>query len=144
MSGDFIDSNVIVHAFDPTDRRKQMVATGLLERALLNGGAWISFQVVQEVLNVLTWRPAPAFSYEDAALLLRETLDRLWRVMPSRRLYESGLNIQARYGYAFYDSLIVAAALDSGCTRLLSEDLQAGQVIDGMTIENPFAAGRRR
>ena len=38
----------------------------------------------------------------------------------------------------FYDSLIVAAALEAGCTRLLSEDLQHGQQIEGLTIENPF------
>jgi len=43
-----------------------------------------------------------------------------------------------RYRFSFYDSLIVAAALDAGCKTLYSEDLQQGQRIDGLTIQNPF------
>jgi predicted nucleic acid-binding protein len=58
--------------------------------------------------------------------------------MPTQRLYEQALDIQSRYQYSFYDSLIIAAALDGGCTRLLSEDLQHGQRIESLTIENPF------
>jgi predicted nucleic acid-binding protein len=58
--------------------------------------------------------------------------------MPSPAIYERGIMVQARYGFHFYDSLIVAAALEAGCTRLLSEDLQHGQRIDSLTVENPF------
>jgi predicted nucleic acid-binding protein len=58
--------------------------------------------------------------------------------MPSDRLYSSAIEIQTRYRYSFYDALIIAAALEAGCTRLLSEDMQHGQRIEGMTIENPF------
>ena len=57
---------------------------------------------------------------------------------PSQGLYHRALDIQARYRYGFYDALIIAAALDAGCTRLYSEDLQHGQRIDGLIIENPF------
>ena len=62
----------------------------------------------------------------------------LWRIHPSPALYMRGLSIQERCGFSFYDSLIVAAALEGGCTRLLSEDLQHGQQIDGLRVENPF------
>jgi predicted nucleic acid-binding protein len=48
------------------------------------------------------------------------------------------LDLQTRYRYGFYDSLVIAAALDAGCTRLYSEDLQDGQRIEGLTVENPF------
>ncbi len=58
--------------------------------------------------------------------------------MPTLALYRRGLDIRARYGFSFYDSLIVAAALESGCTRIYSEDLQHGQQIEGLIIENPF------
>ena len=44
-----------------------------------------------------------------------------------------------RYRYGLYDALIIAAASDAGCTRLYSEDLQNGQQMDGVTIQNPFA-----
>jgi predicted nucleic acid-binding protein len=58
--------------------------------------------------------------------------------MPSLRLYRRGLDIQACFGFSFYDSLIVAAALEFGCSRLYSEDLRHGQRIEGLIIENPF------
>jgi predicted nucleic acid-binding protein len=60
--------------------------------------------------------------------------------MPSRGLYEQALNIQGRYGYGFYDSLIIAAALEAACSRLISEDFQDGQRIEGLRIVNPFAS----
>lgn len=58
--------------------------------------------------------------------------------MPSARLYQAAIELQERTQTSFYDSLIAAAALESGCTRLLTEDLQHGQRIDQVTIENPF------
>ena len=69
---------------------------------------------------------------------MRETLVPLWQIDPKPELYLRALDVQARYGYGFYDSLIIAAALEAGCTRLYSEDMQHGQRIEGLTIENPF------
>lgn len=136
MSGDFLDSNVILYTFD-VDEQKRLVAQGIVMAALA-GDACISFQVVQEVLNLLTRRRQPLASEAEARRALTDVLMPLWRVMPSQGLYERALGAQARYGYGFYDSLIIAAALESGCRRLLSEDLQHGQRIEGLTIENPF------
>jgi predicted nucleic acid-binding protein len=70
---------------------------------------------------------------------LTTVLAPLWRVVPSEELYERALEVMARYGYSFYDSLIIASALSAGCTRLLTEDLQHGQRIEGLTIHNPFS-----
>ena len=64
------------------------------------------------------------------------------QILPTPELYRSGLRVQARYGYRFYDSLVVAAALQAGCTTLYSEDMQDGQRIEGLTIRNPFAETR--
>jgi predicted nucleic acid-binding protein len=69
---------------------------------------------------------------------LQQVLVPLWRISPSQALYDRALDLQARYRYSFYDALIIAAALDAGCTRLYSEALQDGQKIEGLTIENPF------
>lgn len=139
MSADFIDSNVLLYLFDDTDTRKAGVAQQLVRQALA-GDAVISYQVVQEVLNVLRHRlPAPV-SPERARAFLVDVLEPLWRVMPSPELFRRGLEISDRYGYRFYDSLIIAAALTAGCTRLYSEDLQHRQRIDGLTIINPFEA----
>jgi predicted nucleic acid-binding protein len=139
MSGDFLDSNVILYAFDE-DQRKYEIARRVLEQALA-GEACISFQIVQEVLNVLSRRADSSPRGGQPGDVLRDMLMPLWRVMPSLGLYEQALSIQGRYGYSFYDSLVIAAALEAGCSRLLSEDLHDGQRIEGLTIVNPFASG---
>ena len=74
----------------------------------------------------------------DMRRYLESVLAPLFRVQPSLRLYRASLDIQSRYRFAYYDALIVAAALDAGCATLYSEDLQDGQRIDGLTVVDPF------
>lgn len=138
MSGEFIDSNVFVYLFDETDDRKREAAERIVDSALQTHNASISFQVVQETLNVLTRKLPTPMTVEGAKDFLRQVLVPLWRVSPSPALYDRALDLQSRYRYGFYDSLIVAAALDTGCTRLYSEDLQDGQRIERLSIRNPF------
>jgi predicted nucleic acid-binding protein len=140
MSGDFLDSNVILYMFD-VDERKNGVAHQVVAQAL-QGDACISFQVVQEVLNVLTHEANRQATPEQAEGVLASVLVPLWRVMPSQQLYSRALGVQSRYQFRFYDSLIVAAALEAGCDRILTEDLQDGQRIESLTITNPFATSR--
>ena len=141
MSGaDFFDSNVFVYLVDDADPAKQGVAGRLVHEAHLHQSAVISFQVVQETLHVLSRKFRVVANPVDARDFLRNVLAPLWRVQPSAALYARTLDVQERYRFSFYDSLIVAAALEAGCARLLSEDLQHGQLIDGLTIENPFRA----
>jgi predicted nucleic acid-binding protein len=138
MSGKFIDSNIFVYLFDETDDRRREAAERIVVSALQNHNASISFQVVQETLNVLTRKLPTPMTVEGAKDFLRQVLVPLWRVSPSPALYDRALDLQSRYRYGFYDSLIVAAALDAGCTLLYSEDLQDGQRIEGLSIRNPF------
>lgn len=140
MSGDLTDSNVFVYLFDETDEHKRGTSERIVERGLQANSASISFQVVQETLNVVTGKLAKPMTGEDVKTFVRNVLAPLWRVSPSLALYDRALDVQARYRYDFYDSLVVAAALDAGCTRLYSEDLQDGQKIEGLTIENPFVS----
>ena len=139
----FFDSNVFVYLFERTDFDKYLSARSLVNENLANRTGCISYQVVQETLNVIG-RRAGADS-ERVSRFLEEILIPFWeinRILPTQELYRSGLRIQARYGYSFYDSLIVAAALAAGCTTLYSEDMQDGQRIEGLTIRNPFAETR--
>lgn len=138
MSVDFLDSNVLLYLFDDVDEHKQSVATRLVESSISNGSALISYQVVQEVLNVLDRKLA--LGTEDQRQFLGAVLMPLWNVSPTRNLYMRALDTKARYGFSFYDSLIVSAALEAGCKRLLSEDLQHGQKIGALEISNPFRA----
>ena len=138
MSVDFFDSNVFVYLFDETNDYKRTSAERLIVQALEANNACISFQVVQETLNVLTRKLKPAVTEPNAQRFLESVLQPLWRVMPSLTLYQRGLSLQARYKLSFYDAMIVAAALEAGCKRLLSEDMQHGLKIEKLVITNPF------
>lgn len=140
MSVDFLDTNILLYHLDDSDKRKHKRARALIESALAEGSACISFQVVQECLNAGLRKAAIPLTVSDARRYLEAVLVPLWRVMPSPELYQRGLDIQERYGFSFYDALIVAAALQTGSRRLYSEDLQHGQKIGRLTIHNPFVS----
>ncbi|MDZ4859318.1 MAG: PIN domain-containing protein [Candidatus Hydrogenedentes bacterium] len=139
MSVEFIDSNVFIYLFDETAPEKQRAAEELILPSLESGSACISFQVVQETLNVVTRKLRAPMPPADARRFLDSVLIPLWRVMPTQALYHRALDLRTRYQYGFYDALIIAAALEAGCSILYSEDLQHGQRIEGLTIKNPFA-----
>ena len=132
----FLDTNVFVYLFDETNDHKRERAFHLVQESLVNETGCISYQVVQETLNVIT-RKLNA-TPEKARRMLDDMLMPLWRVNPTQTLYQRSLDLQTRYRFSFYDSLIVAAALESGCKTLFSEDLQDGQKIEGLIIANPF------
>lgn len=138
MSAEFLDSNVFVYLFDRADAHKCRIARHLIQATTEAGTGVVSFQVVQETLSVITRKLKTPVTSEDARDFLDRVMVPLWRISPSQRLYQRCLDFQARYRYGFYDALIIAAALDAGCTRLYSEDLHHGQRIEGLTIENPF------
>ena len=139
----FVDSNVFAYMFDRSAPDKLQRARELVYGLLQDGTGCISYQVVQEALNVVAGRfGEPA---DVVAAFLEEVLIPFWQInliIPTPELYRSGLRVHARYGFSFYDSLIVAAALEAGCTTLYTEDLQDGQRIQGLTIRNPFAETR--
>ena len=137
---DFIDTNVFIYLFDETDAYKRERADSLVHESMEKGTGCISYQVVQETLNIVTRKlGAPP---EGARRLLDDILIPLWRINPTPSLYRRGLGVQAGYGFSFYDSLIVAAALEAGCSRLYTEDMQHGQQIAQLTILSPFAEGQ--
>ena len=127
---------IFVYLFDETDDDKRERAERLVQQALENETGCISYQVVQETINVIT-RKLNA-TPEKARQISERVLIPLWRVNPTRTLYQRGLDLQTRYRLSFYDSLIVASALAAGCKTLYSEDMQHGQHIEGITITNPF------
>jgi predicted nucleic acid-binding protein len=140
MTGaDFLDANVILYALDAgAPESKRMVARQLVGQALAEGSGVISWQVVQETLNIASHKFKSIVSEADRGALLRDVLVPLWTIQPHPAIYQKAIDVQAKQGFAFYDSLIVAAALDAGCRRLLTEDLQHGQRVGTLRIENPF------
>lgn len=136
----FLDTNLFIYQLDAGDERKAATADTLIRTGVETGNACISFQVVQECLNTILHKAAIPLGVSDARAYLDHVLVPLLRVSASAHLYHRGLDIQDRYRIEYYDALIVAAALEAGCTRLLTEDLQDGQRIETLTIENPFVS----
>ncbi len=128
----FIDTNVVIYALGPASTKTPLAAP------LFAGTPSISTQVLSETANVASKRlalPPP----EVRKLIT--TLEAICQVeIISLTTIHAAFDIQERYGFSWYDSLIVATALEAGCDILYSEDMQDGQTIEGrLRITNPFA-----
>lgn len=134
----FIDTNLFIYQLEAQDKRKSAIAERIIRHGIEASTACISFQVVQECLNTMLREAEIPLTVEQTRNYLETVPEPLFQLPAGIPLYQKSLDIQARYRYCFYDSLIIAAALSTGCTCLYSEDLQHGQKIEGVTIENPF------
>lgn len=139
MSGRcFLDTNLFVYSFDTSAPEKQKVSIEIIQQSLQNLDAVISTQVVQEFLHVATRKFRVPLRASDARAYLQKVLMPLCSVYPSQELYEEALAVSATTGFSFYDSLVVAGALQASCEVLLTEDMQHGQRIRNLQIQNPF------
>lgn len=134
----FLDTNVLVYALTKSDLSKQAVAIQLLTDAIDSGKGMISFQIVQEFFNVAFRRFRPPLTLVEAEQFLAMPLRPLLVVHSSYSLYSQALRLARRHSISWYDSLIVAAALEAECRILYTEDLQHGQKFDNLRIQNPF------
>jgi predicted nucleic acid-binding protein len=136
----FLDTNVLVYTFDRPTSSKRKKATDLLGEALETHRGIISYQVVQEFLNVATRKFSDPITVPEAQLYLARILMPLCEVFPDTALYSQALSIADETGIAFYDALVVTSAIAGGCGTLWTEDLQHGQRIRTLDIRNPFLA----
>ncbi len=134
----FLDSNILLYCFDKDEPRKKKIAEMLVDQAISHGKGVISYQVCQEFCNVLIHKAKHDFPLEKLTAYLDAVIFGLIRVYPSPKLYREALRIYEHTQYRFYDSLIVAAALESGAPILYSEDLQHDRQIGHLRIVNPF------
>ena len=135
----FFDTNVLVYQFDKTAPKKQKQAIALIERYGFGGKAMISTQVAQEFMNVALKGFAIKLSPIELDLVVDDLLKPLCAYSPNFDFYQRALKLCVLSSINFYDALIVQAALDCGCVKLYSEDMQDGQQFDNLTIINPFA-----
>ena len=139
MSGRFfLDTNIFAYTFDAAAPAKAKKASQLIRRAADTGEGIISYQVVQEFLSVAFRRFAQPMSVAEAEQYLLTVLRPLLAVHSSPAIYFEALRIVEKHRMSWYDSLIVAAALEAQCEKLYSEDFQHGRKIEGLLIENPF------
>ena len=134
----FVDTSLFVYQLEALDGRKSSTADRIILDGIETGNVCISFQVVQECLNTALRKAEVPLGPDQMRAYLDNVLAPLFRVPASIPLYNRALDVQARYRYGFYDALIIAAALEAGCTRLYTENLQDGQEIEGLTIQNLF------
>lgn len=139
MSGSaFFDSNILIYRFSPLDALKQERARELIRQAVAAGNGVISYQVVQEVLNVGLKGATGLLAMREANLLLQSFSQDFKIVAWSLSLVDRALQIKERYEFQWYDSLVLSAALGAKCETLYTEDLQHGQRIEGLVVVNPF------
>lgn len=138
MSGTvFVDTNVLAYARDRAEPDKQRRAAEWMAALWESRRGRTGFQVLQEYYVTATRKLDPPRSPTD----VREDILALhaWRPLPvGFGTVEDAWRIEDRYGLSWWDALVVSAALEGGCGVLLTEDLQHGQVIDGLTVIDPF------
>ncbi len=135
----FVDTNVLVYAHDTSAGKKRHIAVGLLENLWQTRQGCISIQVLQEFLVVTTSKAASPLTMHTARLILAKY--KSWPVhSPTVDDVDRAADIRERYGISFWDAMIVQSANRLGCSTLWSEDLNHGQVYDGVTVRNPFTA----
>lgn len=134
----FIDTNVLVYAFDRSAPEKQSIALRLGRELAERGEGVISTQVMQEVFSALTRKLGVAPT--EARKAVRAAAN--FEVVPSTpALVLEALDCAVVDRLSVWDALIVTAAASAKCVELLSEDLSDGQVIKGVRVRNPFAGG---
>ena len=135
----FLDTNILVYTFDSRSPLKRARANDLVARALDTRLGIISYQVVQEFLNVATRKFPKPMQAAEAQLYLARILMPLCEVFPDSSLYSQALSICGETQFSFYDALIVASAITGDCRILWTEDLQHKRRVRNVEILNPFA-----
>ncbi len=136
----FVDTNVLVYGFDESDPGKQERAGLVMRKLWETRSGRLSFQVLQEFYVTVTRKLKPSLPRDRAREEVRDLL--AWRpVRPGAGLLEDAWQVEDRFGLSWWDSLIVASAKAAECGILLTEDLQDGLKIDGLTVMNPFSDG---
>jgi predicted nucleic acid-binding protein len=136
----FIDTNVLIYAHDADAKAKHAAAKSILRELWSERKGVLSPQVLQEFyVNVTKKIPHP-LSKESARLVVSTYA--IWCIETTSVEISNAFRIEGESRNGFWDALIVASALKSGASRILSEDMNAGQTIGGIRIENPFARTR--
>lgn len=134
----FLDTNVFVYSLDPVERRKAPIAEKLVTRGVTSGLGVVSYQVVQEFMNVSLRRFKTTMTVLELERYFFRVLLPMMRISSSAPLFLEALQVQASNQISWYDSLIVSAALQGGCKVLYSEDLQHGRRFADLVVQNPF------
>lgn len=134
----FIDTNIFVYLHDSSNKEKQEKSADIIDVALKKGCGIISYQVVQEFINVVETKIKNSEIQHNLKYFLINGMYPLCHVFADFDLYEMAIDIKRKNKLSFYDALIVASTKRGGCNILYTEDLHAGRFDKGLEIVNPF------
>lgn len=132
----FLDTNILVYAFDRSDEEKQSAAQQLLQDPYAE--FVISSQVLSEFYVVTTRKLTPPLGHQDAVHAVR-LLRNLPVVAVDGSLVAAAIDTASASSISLWDAQIIEAASRAGCSALLTEDLNDGQIIGGVEVRNPFS-----
>ena len=133
----FVDTNILVYCFDSSDMIKKEKAVRILERLWESSSGVLSLQVLKEFFVTVTAKLPEKMDFKSAKTAVTDLFS--WNLfMESRDSLEKSFEIIQKYQLSFWDANILSAAILSDCNKIYTEDLQHGQVIEGVQILNPF------
>ena len=131
----FIDTNILVYAEASDEPAKQRIALDLLKQLFETTSGVLSTQVLQEYCNVAIKKLKLPAAHIRAQLDLYEQFE-VVQVTPS--IIRTGLDLHQTRSVSFYDAIVLASAQTAGCSVLLSEDMNTGELVGGVRVVNPF------
>ena len=135
----FVDTNVLVYAFDRSSSPKKQVVQRLMNELMEEDRLRVSTQVLQELFVTLTRKARQPCSSEEALAVLEDLT--AWPLMVvDFAAIRAAVGLADQVKLSFWDALVVVAAARTGAALLYTEDLNDGQEILGVRISNPFAA----
>ncbi len=140
MSRVFVDTNVLLYAEDQRDRAKRTRARELISELAAAGQLVISTQILQEFFSVATRKLGLSAAI---ARSLVEDYSKLDVVLLRPEIILAAIDLGRLGSISFWDALVIKCASVAGCSRILTEDMNHGQLVDGVRIENPFAPATR-
>lgn len=135
----FLDTNVLVYAYDLSAGQKHILAAQLVEECWGNENGCLSIQVLQEFFVTVTRKIAVPLDHQIARQIISDLAH--WRLhVPNASDVLQAIDFQQSHQLAFWDAMIVQSAACLGCKQILSEDLNHGQVYGNVQVVNPFRA----
>ena len=133
----FIDTNVLIYAHDRSAGRKHILARDLIRTLWQSGEGCLSVQVIQEFYVNITRKVTQPLAPDTAARLIANLA--AWQIhRPSVEDVLDAIRVQNQYQTSFWDAMILVSAIQLGCQKIWSEDLNTGQIYDTVTVLSPF------
>ena len=135
----FVDTNILVYAYDKGDGKKQTLAKDLVSSLWESRMGHVSIQVLQELYVTMTKKATTPILPDTASRIIAALSEWPHHVPTAGDILEAA-SIQQRYGISFWDAMIVNSAGKTGCSILWTEDLNDGQAYGSVTVRNPFSS----